>query len=368
MVFLYIIFGILGLISTVVVIGLIFIYLYPGVGKTPNSERRRVYAKITSHFTGKRFENSDNLKLMMGKQDPKSRDAKPKVKLPVMKPCVSGEGFRTDKGCLQVSWLGHSSALINMSGKKILIDPVLTDYSSPVGFAGVKRFSQTALLPEEAGEIDILLISHDHYDHLDYQTVMRLDKHVKHYCVALGVESYLLGWGIAPERISAMNWWDKELIDDITVSSIPAHHFSGRNPFKFNSSYWCGFVIEDGSHTVYYTGDGSYTDSFKEIPKSFNIDLALIECGQYDRAWPYCHMFPEESAQAAIDIKAKWFIPVHWGAFCICNHAWDDSIKRITAEKERLRLKMATPKIGETVDYENIADYNEKWWQNLPKL
>lgn len=337
-----------------------FLYLHPGVGHTPTEADMVRYAAITDRvidgvFTNIREFHNDIRESSTPSNRRKPTDVIPVEKIDAVENAKAGE--------LNVYWLGHSSSLVQLGEKNILIDPVLTEYSSPVGFTGVKRFSDIAISPGRLPNIDILLLSHDHYDHLDYQTVMEIKDRVGMFVVPLGVETYLLGWGIPENKITVMSWWDEAVIDGISVTATPCQHFSGRNPIKRNTSWWCGYVFSDSSHTIYYSGDGGYADEFKEIGQKFDIDLALMECGQYDPAWHSSHMYPEESAQAAKEVGAKWIIPVHFGAFCICNHAWDDSITRLMNVKDEMNLNIATPIIGQKVVYDSIDTYNETWWK-----
>lgn len=350
------------LIIAIILFAVGFLYLYPGVGHTPNKADMARYAAVTDRVIDGVFTNLREIHTNMRERNTPSDRRKPTDIIPVEK-IESVE--KAEAGDLNVYWLGHSSSLVQLGDKNILIDPVITEFASPVGFVGVKRFSDLAITPEELPNIDLLLLSHDHYDHLDYRTVMEIKDRVGMFVVPLGVETYLLGWEIPKEKITVMSWWDEVVIDEVTVTSTPCQHFSGRNPLKGNTSWWCGYVFSDSNHTVYYSGDGGFTDEFKEIGQKFDIDLALMECGQYDSAWRSSHMYPEESAQAAKDVGAKWIIPVHYGTFCLCNHAWDDSIKRIMSVKDEMDLNIATPIIGQKVFFDVIDTYHEAWWEGL---
>lgn len=353
----------LGIIIAVVIIVIcviLFLMFWPGVGKHPNRQDYKDYESRTKYVSDGKFQNiENNLPLMTSKQGERSDRLKPNERIKTEKWESVPKG---EKGDLNLIWLGHSSSLVQLGDKNVLIDPVLTEYSSPVGFTGVRRFSDVPIDSENMPYIDVMLISHDHYDHLDYGTIKAMDSKVGAYLVPLGVEAYLKGWGIDESKIQNIAWWEEKNVAGISVTATPAHHFSNRNPLFSSATWWCGFCFTDGAHTVYYSGDGGYTDSFKEIGDKFNIDLAILECGQYDVAWANSHMFPEETAKAFIDVKADYFIPVHWGTFCICNHAWDDSIIRVTNRAAELNLNIVTPKIGELVKYDIIDTYKEEWW------
>ena len=350
------------IIVVILIAALLFLHFYPGVGKTPDKDMQKEFAAKTDKFYDGEFHNENDFKVDTGERDPHSDRNIPKETLPAEK---LENVERAQSGELKIAWLGHSSSLIQMGDKNILIDPVLTEYASPVSFIGAKRFSEIALEPENVPETDILFISHDHYDHLDYQTIKEIDGKVKHYIMPLGIDSYFLGWGIDADKIHTLDWWESIELDGITYTLTPAQHYTGRNPLKQNITLWGGLYMKDSSHSVYYTGDTGYYDVFERVYEQLGeADLMLVEDGQYDNGWSECHMMPEQSVQAIKDVHAKWAIPVHWGTFSICNHAWDDPVIRITSEAKKQNVNIATPRMGQLVDYNNIADYQERWWEN----
>lgn len=354
---------ILIILFVIALVGVCFLELYPGVGNTPNKTRQKEYEERTEYFYNGQFHNENEVAVSSLGVDIKGTRLTPTDAIPVVKSENIEQG---QIGKLYVTWLGHSSALVQLGEKNILIDPVFSRHSSPVQFAGPKRFSDVPIEPENLPEIDILMLSHDHYDHMDYKTIKKIDSKIKKYIVPLGVECYLIGWGIDENKISTVAWYDELEVEGISVVATPSQHFTGRNPLKSNSSWWCGFYFEDDYHNVYYSGDGGYYDIFKRINERFgDIDLALVECGQYGKGWPYIHMFPEQVAEAAKELNAKCYVPIHWGAYCICNNDWDDSIVRFSGLAEMMGINYATPKIGERVDYDAIDQYHEHWWEGL---
>ena len=355
--------SILIFLAVVVLAVILFFDFWPAVGKLPDKSMQKDYKSRTEYFSNGSFSNQYSDPVVTAQSEEKSDRMKPKGKIPVVRSDLILDG---EENKVYVTWLGHSSILVQMNGKNILIDPVFSKYSSPVGFAGVKRFSELAIEPENLPHLDAVLISHDHYDHLDYETIKKINDKTDRYIVPLGVESYLIGWGVESDKITNMAWYEETMLDDIRVVATPSKHYTGRNPLKRNASWWCGFYLDDDSHTVYYSGDGGYCENFKEIKEKLgDIDLALMECGQYGKGWPWIHMFPEQTVQAVEDLGAKWFIPVHWGAYCICYNAWDDSVIRSLAESEKKGINEATPKIGERVDLDDIASYKEHWWEGI---
>ena len=217
---------------------------------------------------------------------------------------------------------------------------------------------------DEVPDIDVVFLSHDHYDHLDYKTIKAIDSKVQHYIVPLGVDSYLAGWGIEKDKLHPLNWWESIELDGVIYTLIPAQHYTGRNPLKPNTTLWGGIYFADDSHSVYYTGDTGYYDVFSRVYERFGaVDLMLADSGQYDAGWAQTHMNPRESVQAAKDAHAKWYIPIHWGAFALSNHAWDEPPKQATAAAGELGVNIATPRMGEAVRYDEIEQFTEAWWE-----
>ncbi len=340
---------------------LIFLYASPTVGKQPDRDEQELLPKRSRQYRDGCFHNENEVSTMTGETGQSGRRKIPKTILRAKTP-----SFRTEPGqaALTFTWFGHSSFLLQIGEINVLADPILSDRASPVRFAGPRRFSELPLTADELPEIDVLFISHDHYDHLDYRTIRSADDRVKNYVVPLGVDSILAGWGVNREKMHALDWWESAEIDGVTFTLIPSQHFTGRNPLKGNRTLWGGLYIENGHHRVYYTGDGGYYDVFENVRERLGApELMIAECGQYDPRWAKIHMFPEETVQAGLDAGTEWLIPVHWGSFCICNHDWDDSIRRVTAAAEGLPLRLATPQIGQTVDHTEFASCSERWWE-----
>ena len=307
------------------------------------------------------FHNEHEVKVMTGAGFSDSDRKRPKSRIAVRKPELLSEPRADD---LSFTWLGHSSFFVQLGDVNILVDPALSERCSPVSFAGPRRFSDLPWTVDKLPRIDVLFLSHDHYDHMDYKTIRAVWERVGAVIVPLGVDIILKNWGVSPEKIHALDWWDRFVWRDVSFTLTPSQHFSGRNPFKRNSTLWGGVYIENGFHSVYYTGDGGYSASFGKIRERLGEpELMIAECGQYDPAWANIHMFPEQTVQAGIDLKTEWLIPVHWGSFCICNHAWDDSIRRVTAAAMLANLRLATPQIGQTVQIESLSSCSEPWWE-----
>lgn len=351
------------IIVIILIVALMFLNLYPGIGKTPDKKMQVIFAEKTDLFYDKQFHNENEFEVITNDAEKTSSKVYPTGEIPVVKNDNIPDG---ESGKLTVTWYGHSSALVQLGERNVLIDPVLLERASPVSFAGPKRFSDTALKPEDVPDIDVLFISHDHYDHLDYPTIKKIDERVKHYIVPLGVDSYLKGWGIDESKLHPLCWWENIEIDGVTYTLTPSQHYTGRNPLKVNITLWGGLHFKDSSHSVYYTGDSGYYDVFERVYEELGeVDLIMADSGQYDKGWATTHMNPNEAVQAAKDAHAKWLIPVHWGAFVLANHAWNEPPQMATVAADKLEVNLATPKIGETVDYDYINNFNEHWWEDV---
>ena len=265
----------------------------------------------------------------------------------------------------QLMWLGHSSFLLQTAKQNLLFDPIFSDVAAPHPSLGSKRYSnELPIEPENLPPIDAVVISHDHYDHLDYPSIMRIDAKVKHYYVPLGVGQHLLHWGIAPERISEMDWWQDTDLNGIKLTLTPARHFSGRRLGNSNSTLWGGWMVEAPDQRVFFSGDSGYGPHFKEIGQRFGpIDIALIEAGQYNYRWQAIHMLPNESVQAAQDLDAGIMMPVHWGAFTLSLHAWDEPAEQTTLLAQQQGQAIVIPRIGELMQLFNEPIARDAWWQ-----
>lgn len=263
-------------------------------------------------------------------------------------------------------WFGHSSYFMQIDGKTFLVDPVLSGLASPVPYTTTSFAGSDAYSPDDFPTIDVLFITHDHWDHLDYPTVIKLKSKVKRVITGLGVGNHLRHWGFASEDITETDWNTfTDLSNGFTVHTKPARHFSGRG-FTRNQSLWSSFVLQTPTQKVYIGGDSGYDSHFKTIGDEHGpFDLALLECGQYSKNWRYIHMMPEETVQASIDLKAKRLMPVHWGKFALSMHDWDEPIIRASAEAKRLNHPIITPKIGEPVHLKDRLQSFSNWWVDL---
>ncbi len=288
-------------------------------------------------------------------------NATPSVQLPSVKTEISSI---SDTG-ITIIWFGHSSYFINLKGYKILVDPVFSGVAAPVNFFANAFKGSDVYQVEDFPRLDLVLLTHDHYDHLDYKTILKLkDKTTKFY-TSLGVGAHLNAWGISDEKITEFDWWQTEqIINQLKVTATPARHFSGRL-FKRNQSLWSSFVLEFNGGKIFIGGDSGYDKTFKKIGAQFGaFDMVILECGQYNKLWPYIHMTPEQVVQAAIDLNARVLMPVHWSKFRLAMHKWNEPIERVSKESDRLHMNLTTPMIGEPI----ILNQNyprSNWWSKL---
>jgi L-ascorbate metabolism protein UlaG (beta-lactamase superfamily) len=262
-------------------------------------------------------------------------------------------------------WFGHSSYFIQTEGKTILVDPVFSGNASPLSFT-TRSFDGTDIYTvDDIPTIDYLFISHDHWDHLDYKTVLGLKSKVKKLITGLGTAAHLEHWGYDRTKMEIKDWNESIQLDNgFTVLTTPARHFSGRG-LKRNGSLWMSFVLSTPVRKIFIGGDSGYDQHFREIGLAYGpFDLAILEDGQYNKNWKYIHMNPEETVQAAIDLRAKRLLPVHWGKFSLSLHAWDEPIIRIKKEAALRNMNLVHPKIGEAVDLDQEESF-DTWWEGI---
>lgn len=271
-----------------------------------------------------------------------------------------------DAGASHIVRLGHSSHLLKLRGRWWLIDPVFGERASPFSFAGPLRFHPPPLALADVPPIDGLVLSHDHYDHLDVVTIEALKERVQRYYVPLGVGERLRRWGIPAERIQEMDWWQQARAGEVTLTAAPAHHFSGRTLWDRDSTLWASWALDSGGERIFYSGDTGYHPAFGEIGRRLGpFAIALMENGAYNpRDWPSSHMVPEETVRAFKDLGARTLYLVHNSTFDLAFHPWREPLDRVADIAEREGLALATPEIGEVLTLGRPRT-NHRWWKDL---
>ncbi|HWZ21957.1 MAG TPA: MBL fold metallo-hydrolase [Cytophagaceae bacterium] len=362
------------MIITLLVIGVltlaVYFFLQTAVfGKRPEGARLERIKKSPNYIDGV-FQYPENTPLMTKEASYLKMIQLQFVKDEAREPIVPLPSVKTDLKKPPVSnfvitWFGHSSYLIQLNGKNILVDPVFGKAASPVEFIGAKRFPGTEIYTlEDMPPLDVVIFSHDHYDHLDYEVVSKLNSSAAKLYMPLGVGAHLESWGIDTGKITELDWWEKvEIAPGFVLTSTPARHFSGRGLTDRGKTLWTSYVLQTDSAKLYIGGDSGYGPHFKEIGEKYGpFDITILECGQYHPYWPLIHMTPEETVQAHLDLKGNVLFPVHWGKFALAFHPWREPIERLLAEATKKSVNVTTPLIGEQIlPGSNLPE--SKWWR-----
>lgn len=307
--------------------------------------------------------NFQTLPKILYKQFCEKKGREPKDKLPVIP--FDKEAFLAPAEKAKFIWYGHSVVLIRMNHKTLLIDPMLGSNASPIAPFGTNRFSDNTLsLIDDFPEIDLLLLTHDHYDHLDLDSIKKLMPKVKKYFVALGVARHLIEWGVDESDITEFDWWDNRVFENISITFTPTRHFSGRGLTDRAQSLWGGWAFKTDNENIWFSGDSGYGKHFVEIGSKLGpFDFGFMECGQYNENWHQIHMYPEESVQAAIDAGVKKIMPVHWAGFALSQHTWTDPIERFMAACDKTNTSYISPPIGKLMDITSTDKI--AWWMAI---
>ncbi len=360
----YILFIFIGIIG----LGYAVVKIHPTFGGKQSKEKMELFAQSPQYQKGKfinlnrnEWDTSFGSMLSMIREFLKSKvERKPRTPLSIV---PYSPGIDRSNSA-RVTWFGHSAFMLEVEGKTILFDPMFGKAPTPFPIKNQRYSRKLPFKIEDLPAIDAVVLSHDHYDHLDYGSIMNMKEKVKQFITPLGVGSHLARWGIPEEKISEHDWWNEYTFEGLKLACTPARHFSGRGLADRNSTLWCSWVIIARDTKIYFSGDGGYGSHFKEIGEKYGpFDLTLMECGQYDVRWADIHMLPEETVQAHQDVKGKLLIPVHWGAFTLSLHAWHDPIERAVRAAEESGVEIATPRIGETVIVGEDQFPDLAWWR-----
>jgi L-ascorbate metabolism protein UlaG (beta-lactamase superfamily) len=265
---------------------------------------------------------------------------------------------------LRVTWFGHSSSLVELDGHRLLLDPVWGERCSPFAFAGPARWYEPVLPLDELPPLDAVVISHDHYDHLDHPTIVALAERGTTFIVPLGVGAHLERWGVASDALVELDWWEETTVGTLRVVATPARHFSGRGPRQADQTLWAGWAML-GSKRIFYSGDTAMFPGFTEIGERLGpFDVTLFEVGAYDQAWADVHLGPEQAIEAHRNVRGGLLIPVHWGLFDLALHSWTEPIERTLAAADAVGVRVASPRPGESVI--PGQELRQRWWPDVP--
>ncbi len=366
-----IIYTLLALIGLFVLAFILYFLFAPRIGSDPTGDRLARIQRSAAYSDG-RFQNvvETNMDMpfrvllkVLGEQIKGGEGRKPKDVLPTV-PFDKEEWAAVPATSFAVAWFGHSSLLIKMGGTTFLVDPVFGERASTFSFAGPTRFAYDRhMTVEQLPPVDMVLLSHDHYDHLDHTTIAQLKD--KRFLAPLGVGAHLEHWGVPANAITELDRWESIAIGGTRLTLTPTRHFSGRGLRNRFSTLWGAWVMETGQQRIFFGADSGYSPTFKEIGERFGVfDLALLECGAYNENWASIHMMPEETAQAAVDLGARVLMPIHWAKFSLAMHPWKEPVERLMKRADDLELPLLTPRIGAVVvDADRGA--SRTWWRSL---
>ncbi len=349
----------------------LFINLSPVFGGSASSEQKATYLSSENYQDGK-FVNSEPVDFSMDFKDVirllGAYVSPPPLTIPTKSlPMESADSVDIAQyhGGSRLLWFGHSTFLLQLNGKNILLDPMLGRVPAPHPWLGSNRFTNALPIDiEKLPSMDAVIISHDHYDHLDYSTIISLKDRVRRFYVPLGVGVHLVKWGVKESKITELDWWQETEFSDLTLVCTPARHFSGRKLNTRSTTLWSSWIITSAEENIFVSGDSGYGPHFVEIGNKYGpFDFAMLECGQYNELWPDVHMFPEETAQAGIDLRAQAIMPIHWGAFKLSTHPWNEPIERVTRKAKKLNIKVASPRIGEFILLNSLKPTADQWWK-----
>ncbi|MFY0653632.1 MAG: MBL fold metallo-hydrolase [Cyclobacteriaceae bacterium] len=365
--------AIVSVVALIFVVAILFINLSPQFGGKATESEKEQYTQ-SGHYENGAFENQIPTSMdmsfsqtlsMMSQFFKGGPNRAPENKLPVL--AIDSLDLVTEPDSItRITWFGHSAFLLEIQGQNILIDPMFGDVPAPHPLLGRSRFSDGLPIEiEQLPQIDALILSHDHYDHLDYGSIVKLKDKVKKYYMPLGVGAHFKAWGVNPEDVNELNWWDEIEQQGLKFVCTPARHFSGRGISDRFATFWSSWSIIGDERKIFFSGDSGYGPHFKAIGEKYGpFDFAMMECGQYNKLWSNIHMMPEETAQAGADVRAQLMMPIHWGSFVLAMHTWNDPVIRVTNKAKEIGQPIVVPQIGEPIVLGEDAPESD-WWRDL---
>src|SRR5882672_2750093 len=344
-------------------------------GKPEGARLERI--KASSLWSGEGFRNVHPI--IPGLRDP---DAKmptigeflcggerrgPRGPLPSMSPLAAWD--KPPASGLRATWLGHSTALIEIDGLRVLTDPVWGPRASPSRLIGPKRFQPVPIPLRAMPPLDVVIVSHDHYDHLDFPTIRELATRHVPFVTSLGVGAHLEAWGVGPERITELDWWESHALPNtgLSVTAAPSQHFSGRGLHDRNATLWSSMVIRSQRHAVFFSGDTGLTTQYQTIRERLGpFDLVMLEVGAFHPAWGDIHLGPQNALKAAAMLGNVPFLPIHWGTFSLAMHAWDQPAETLLELGPKAGAQLVMPRLGEPVEPAHAGSV-EPWWRVVDK-
>ncbi|WP_028225369.1 MBL fold metallo-hydrolase [Paraburkholderia ferrariae] len=335
------------------------------------AERSRARFGVSPQHDGARFRNvkprpvepaGNTLRIAWNMLFNKPRGTTPAATLPMERLTRATLDAAPDRSLYR---LGHSTLLLKLRGQYWLTDPVFAERASPFRHLGPKRFHAPPIALDALPPLRGVMLSHDHYDHLDRDTVRALAATTGVFLTPLGVGDRLIEWGVDAAKVHQFDWWEGTQIDGVSFTATPAQHFSGRSLYDGNSTLWASWVIVEDDLRLFFSGDTGYFDGFREIGERFGpFDVTMLETGAYNEQWPYVHMQPEETVQAHVDLRGRWLMPVHNGTFDLAMHRWQEPFERVTELAAARAIDLATPRMGERLDL-GSPRRGESWWRNV---
>jgi len=340
-----------------------------GMGGSVSGEALRLAQRSPNH-EGDVFVNEVETEMsinpwdMLGRWMHGTEQRQPVV--PIAVAALPAETLATASPGVRATWMGHASVLVELEGKRILTDPVWSDVIGPTSWLGPERFQGLPIALADLPTLDAVVISHDHYDHLDAPTITALATTGVHFYVPLGVGVHLRSWDVPDAQITELDWWETAPIDDGTVSLVctPARHFSGRGPFDRNETLWASWAFVGDTHRVYFGGDTGMFEGFEAIGEAYGpFDLTLLPIGAYDPAWTAVHLNPEEAVQAHLAVRGGVLMPIHWGTFQLAMHTWNEPPARLAVAADEQAVTVVWPRAGQPVALAAPPPAWERWWE-----